>query len=189
MKLWSLGVGLAVCIAASPPALAGMFHASARATVKAIAAEYIGAITCQTRSEAAQGIIGEVRLSHQRKTKDDPGSDKWAVVFTAGMSGGSPYMACGGGSGNPPTYLVIVEKPEDALGYYLDPSRSFPNIDFKEPIDVVTSVTSVVPGTITLKGLNYGPHDSQADPSVPATITMEQTKTGHWEVVKLEAVK
>lgn len=189
MRSSSLGLFLVVCVAASPPASAGMFHASARATVRAIAAEYIGATTCQTPSEAAEGIIGEVRLKYQPKTKDDPGSDEWAVVFTAGMSGGNPYIACDGGNGNAPTYVVIVTKPEGAFGYYLDPSRSFPNIGFKESIPVVTSVTSVVPGTMTLKGLDYGSKDSLAHPSIPATVTMEQTKDGHWKAVKLEAVK
>ncbi len=159
---------------------------STQAQIRALASEFIASMSCENPRDAAMGIIAIVHLDKTPATRKSAGEDTWAVVYTAGMEdGGTHFMSsCQGGNGNAPTEIAIVRKRDYDAGYYVDPTRSFPVVRFHEPIALVRGVMSYVPNSLTLTGDNYGPHDNQADPSLPAKATMIVDAAGNWSVVK-----
>jgi hypothetical protein len=156
--------------------------------VKTAATYYVASLTCTPPQDV---VIPDSFVVHLRQTKTTTnsegkyiiGDDVWAVLFTNMMSD-HPTTSCGGGNGNPGTLIAIVQEDDMGEGYYVDPAQSYPSIKFDEPIAQVVGVTSIIPNTLTLTGNNYGPHDSQAQATVSATVTMTVDVAGNWSVVK-----
>jgi hypothetical protein len=176
---------VSVALAASLPfgAMAQMNpQPSPRAQVLTAAKYYVASISCIPPDDV---VLPDNFIVHLRQTKEagsTSGEDVWAVLFTNMMST-HPTTSCGGGNGNPPTLIAIVQK-EDYGQYYVDPAQSSPVIKFDEPIAQVDNVTSAIPNTLTIEGHNYGPNDGQAQATVPATVTMTVDAAGNWSVVK-----
>lgn len=166
-------------IYAHPPRL------SPQSQVKIAAANYIASISCSKPSNILRNddsIISTIHLIISKKSYLQL-RDPWAVIFTAGMMDNTHnFISCTGGNGNSPTYILIVEKGD--FGYFVDPRRSFPVVKFNEPLASVRHVVSNKPNSLTLTGMDYGPHDSLAGPSEPKTITMSMDLAGDWTVAK-----
>jgi hypothetical protein len=155
---------------------------SPRAQVLTAAKYYVASLSCISPQDVTIPDSYVVHLRQTKSTESTTGEDVWAVLFTNMMTT-HPTSSCGGGNGNPPTLIAIVQK-EDYGGYYVDPAQSSPVIKFDEPIAQVDSAASLIPNTLTIQGHNYGPNDGQAQATVPATVTMTVDAAGNWSVVK-----
>lgn len=132
---------------------------------------YANGIACDVMRIDPQDVV---LLAH---TPFDEGGNgaRFAALWTGDIG-------CTGGSGTTFTNIAIVRNDDRESGFFVDPQKSSPIIDFDSPVRVVMRVADHSHDTLTLEGMEHGDRAPNCCPTLPVRFTLRADEGGHWRL-------
>ena len=136
------------------------------------ARKYQDAISCSEIPIKPKDVVPLVSL----KSTEERFMVAYAVLWVGDIG-------CSGGTGSAGSYISIVGVAFDDY-FYVDPSRSSPQVEFGGPAKLITKISRYSHDTLLVEGKKASQNDPNCCPSINVKYKLKADAKGNWKLFK-----